>query len=97
MSESRIWRYSLPITDEVGVLMPEGAQVLSVAPSRTGQRDVDLWAVVDPGNDTTMGRELRKFRIVGTGNPVPSDVGRFVGTVAVLGGRGIFHVFEAHR
>lgn len=26
MSDSRIWRYSLPITDEVDVLMPEGAQ-----------------------------------------------------------------------
>jgi hypothetical protein len=88
---SRIFRYRLPITDTPDVLLPAGAEVLSVGPPRDDSADLDLWALVDPAAPS----RPRSFRIVGTGNPMPSDCGRFVGTVPVLGGKLIFHVFEA--
>lgn len=88
----KIYRYRLSITDEPRVLMPHKAQVLSVGPPRDEGDDLDLWAIVDP-HDTDL--VLREFRAVGTGNPMPEDCGRFVGTVPVYGGTLIFHVFEA--
>jgi hypothetical protein len=91
MADRRIWRFPLPITDRVRIDMPEGAQPLSVAVSRTGGEDLDLWAIVNP--DNTPG--FRTFLVVGTGNPVPADCGRFIGTVATHGGALVWHVFEA--
>ena len=69
----------LDVTDCPEVAMPAGAPDL-----------LDMWALVDPVAPLVP----RPFRVVGTGNPVPTDCGRFVGTVPVLDGRLIFHVFE---
>jgi len=86
-----IYRYRLAITDFPEVVMPAGAKVLSVGPPRDGQDfPLDLWALVDPAAPLAP----RPFRVVGTGNPMPPDCGRFVGTVPVYDGRLIFHVFE---
>lgn len=86
-----IWRYLLPLTDEPVVRMPARSRVLSVGPPRSGDSHLDLWALVDP----TAADEGREFRIVGTGNPMPTDCGRFVGTTYSHGGALIWHVFEA--
>lgn len=86
----RIFRYRLKITDAPEVLLPRGAQTLSVGPPRDGSDELDLWVLVDPNEPVG----LIEFRVVGTGNPMPDDCGRFIGTVPVLGGALIFHVFE---
>jgi hypothetical protein len=87
----RIYRYRLPITDAPAIELPIGAQVLSVGPPRDGRDELDLWALVDPDQVAIR----TEFRIVGAGNPVPYDCGRFIGTVPTHGGQLIWHVFEA--
>jgi hypothetical protein len=86
-----VFRYPLRLTGEPWLELPVGAQVLSVAAPRFGAEDhLDLWAAVD----TSQPVESRDFRIVGTGNPMPDDCGRFLGTVPTQMGRFIWHVFE---
>jgi hypothetical protein len=94
MTDRRVFRYRLPITDHVVLEMPTGAEVLSVGPPRDGFDELDLWAVVDTSVVT---EQDRRFRIVGTGNPMPDDCGRFIGTVPTHGGSLIWHVFEVAR
>lgn len=95
MTPETIWRFPLPITDMPTLNLPAGSKVLSVGPPRGPELysndGMDLWALVDP----TAAPEPRSFRVVGTGNPMPPDAGRFVGTVPSHGGALIWHVFEA--
>jgi hypothetical protein len=91
MSDYRIFRYQLPVNDIVNVWMPVGAQALSVAPTRDGSNEIDLWALVDTDNES----DYKTFLVFGTGNPVDlPEYAQFVGTVALLGGSFIGHVFE---
>jgi hypothetical protein len=92
MTDSRkIYRYQLSLLDEPTLSMPEGAEVLSVGPPRGYLTELDLWALVEPENV----EKERRFLIVGTGNPIPDGLGRFIGTVTMNSGVHIFHVFEA--
>jgi hypothetical protein len=52
MTDRRVFRYRLPITDHVVLEMPTGAEVLSVGPPRDGFDDHHLLA----GVDTRLGR-----------------------------------------
>ncbi len=79
--------YKYPLAIESSIPMPEGAQVLSV---QTQHGQVQLWALVDP--DATP--VSRKFRIVGTGDPIKGDPGVFIDTFQMSGGDLVFHVFE---
>lgn len=90
-----IHRYQLPITDSPVISMPTGAQVLAAPPDARNShgRTVEIWAVVDPDQD----HEDRAFRVVGTGNPLPDDCGRFIGTVITHGNAALWHIFEAER
>jgi hypothetical protein len=86
-----IWKFPLPVETVVRISMPAGASVLSVH-ERNG--DLCLWALIDP--DAT--REMREFRVHGTGHPVPEDRPlRFIGTAHLMGGALVFHVFEPGR
>lgn len=82
-----IWKFPLPIDDEVSVKMPRDARVLSVA---VQEGAVVVWAVVNPLHRTVS----RRFRIVGTGHPF-NDLAewQFVGTVQTHGGALVWHVF----
>lgn len=83
-----VWKYAVPMDDTFSIEMPRGAKVLSVAP-QTGE--VCMWAEVDP--DEMM--ETRRFRMCGTGHPMPVHETRsFVGTFMVHGGILVFHLFE---
>lgn len=90
-----VYRYELPLTWRPQILLPQGARVLSVGPPRDGRVTLDLWALIDPQNDTMMGRQARQFRVVGTGHPLPEDAGLFVGSVTSHDGQLVWHVFEA--
>lgn len=83
----RVWKYPLPIDDEVSVEMPEGACPLTVQVQ--GGRPT-LWALVDPDAVPT----TRRFRIAGTGHPIGADVGAHVGTFQLADGGLVFHVFD---
>lgn len=85
----RVYKYHLDIQDEVSVMMPKGARVLSV---QVQDGRPCLWAAVDP---IQIELEKRTFRIAGTGHPIADDViDGFVGTIQMLDGRLVFHVFE---
>lgn len=83
-----VWKFELQITDWQEVLMPIGAEILSVA--NQGEK-LCLWAMVNPIADTS----LRVIDIMGTGNFFASHKSiphKFVGTVLI--GRFVWHVFE---
>ncbi len=80
-----IFKYSLSISDQVLLYLPEEAEVLSVQ----GQADqLVLWAIVDPSRNV----EPRLFSIYGTGNLFQSDNARYIGTAQV--NSYVWHVFE---
>ena len=86
-----IFKYTLPITDETVISMPQGAEILSIQEQRGA---VYIWAVVDP--DAPM--VDRHFIVKQTGHPMQTPVGDFIATFQihfppfrVL----VFHVFEA--
>ena len=83
-----IWKYELAMVDEQFVAMPIGAEVLTV---QTQHNRLCVWAQVDP----TKHPELRRFVILGTGNPYEHRDGmRYIGTVQTHGGSLVWHVFE---
>jgi len=84
----RIWKYELQVTDMQQVEVPKGAKLLSVA-NQNGA--LCLWAIVDASKP----RETRHIEIIGTGNPVPTDMGvdrKFIGTAVI--NPFVWHVFE---
>lgn len=86
-----IHRYQLPITDRPVIDMPVGAVVLPAPPSERVGGYIEIWAEVSDDADVVR----RAFRIVGTGNPLPEDCGRFIGTVVTHHGQFVWHVYEA--
>lgn len=88
-----VYKYELPVDDEVSVLLPKGAEVLSVA----FQRDtLCIWALVD--TDTTI-VGYRVFAIRGTGHPADGLGGHGALTTTFLGTAFhplglVFHVWE---
>jgi hypothetical protein len=87
-----IFKYQLEVTDEQTIELPIGAKVLSVG----NQREfVFMWALVNTGSHCNT--EKRIFVIKGTGHSIEDgdlDGARFIGTVMLMGGSLIFHVFE---
>lgn len=90
-----VWKYILPVQDEVIELeMPQEAKILHVG---TQQEQVCLWALVESEQE----KEIRRFRIHGTGHPLANNAGTgyntfdtYVGTTMMLDGRLVWHVFE---
>ncbi len=89
---SRIFKYPLRLSvgDRHEVMMPKGARVLSVD---VQYREPTLWAQVDEENEP----EKRVFRLVGTGHDFADQGARFIGTVILLNGDLVLHVFEEGR
>jgi hypothetical protein len=90
-----VWKFELNIVDEQTLMLPVGAQILSVQPQRTGQTEhtVMLWVLVTPDN----ARVERTFRIHGTGHDIEhaeSEELRHISTFQMLEGAFIGHVFE---
>lgn len=82
----RIWNYELRITDVQTIEVPAGTKALSVA----GQDGtLCLWATV-PEPISSVHARIRVV-IIGTGNPAPSNPGRFIGTAVI--GFFVWHVF----
>lgn len=62
-----IWRYDLPVSDIVEIEMPEAAQILPHAEGGPHPDIVTIWAIVVTDSPIV----THRFRIIGTGNPVP--------------------------
>ena len=94
-----IWKYELKITDFQAIEnMPEGAQILHVGAQTINRNTGDgsiikwdklmIWALVNPDNQPC----TRRFAVVGTDNPFPTEETQYIGTVQILGM--VWHVFE---
>ncbi len=84
-----IWKFQLEIKDEQSILMPAGAEILTVQV----QHGIPcVWALVLP----SVPMEQREFRIYGTGHPVDdSEIFlSYIGTYQLQEGSLVFHVFE---
>ena len=80
-----IWKYTLEPDSTID--MPIGAEVLAVDEQRG---EPQVWALVDPSANT----EKRRFVVYGTGQTMDNNPGRYIGTLQLLGGTYVFHVFE---
>ncbi len=81
-----IWKFPIQVTAWQSVMIPAGSQVLSCQFQR---EQLCLWALVDPEREA----EERTVYVVGTGHGLPDMSLGFIGTVQMLGGSLIFHVF----
>ena len=92
MSEQySVYKYELPITDYVEKMLPKRAQILKVGV----QRDIIcIWALISVKEPE---REIRTFRIAGTGHPIDEAEllkSKYLDTVMIFDGKLVFHVFE---
>lgn len=86
MTTERVYKYSLTIDDWTMVRMPQGAEPLCV---QIQDGEPRLWARVNIANTPV----LHHIRIAGTGHDLGSNVGRYIGTIQMMGGDLVFHVF----
>lgn len=84
----QIWKFALSISGEQCVVMPRGAEILCV---QMQHNQPQLWALCDPGQPNGAPRTIS---IHGTGNNVPDNPGRYIGTFQMSGGALIWHAFE---
>lgn len=86
----RVFKYDLDATPDQRLLMPLGAKVLD---AQVQNGVLCVWAAVDPNAQP----EVRRFRLIGTGEEVPSDAIGHVVTFQASGPHGeafVFHLFE---
>jgi hypothetical protein len=79
-----IYKYRLP-AEAVTIPLPEGAFIISV---HMQEGDPHIWADVD----TSKPLQQRRFRVFGTGHPLPAGDLHFIGTL--LDGPFVWHVVE---
>jgi hypothetical protein len=88
MTGSRIFKYTIPVQDKTELKLPVGSQILSVAEQN---EEIVVYAL------TTSNTATRKVTIlvIGTGNPITENISEytFLGTVKLLHGALMFHVF----
>jgi hypothetical protein len=88
-TDRTIWKFALPVTDEVTLPIPTGGQFLK---ADVQQGVPCLWVLVDP----TARKVLCHFRIFGTGQPIAADeiVGlRYIDTFQTENGSLVHHLF----
>lgn len=102
MSDKRIYKYPISVTDEFELCLPKGADILTIqtTPTSQGEGVPYIWAMVD----TEAPNETRRFRIIGTGNPIPEfdlesamrfEKGyKYIGTFQQAQGMLIWHLLE---
>ena len=83
----QIWKYPLSSDAVQDILMPKGAEILTV---QTQGETPCLWAQVDERALL----EPRRIRVYGTGHPMQGPVGKYMGTFQIHGGALVFYVYE---
>lgn len=85
-----IFKYPVPIEDHFTLELPKDAKILTVQTQRSAPH---LWAMVDSETE----KEVRYFRLSGTGHPMGEDYLRiinYIGTFQIENGVLVFHLFE---
>lgn len=90
----KIFKYPLKITDYQTVEIKSPAILLSVVGVDDDIDEIVMYAMVD---DLEYGIPI-DVRIIGTGNVIKGDIDsyKFIGTVNLMNGREIWHVFARH-
>jgi hypothetical protein len=83
-----IFKYPFKTTDNFEISMPKDATILTVA---TQNESPCMWALVTPDVNE---KQIRKFRVFGTGHPIDTALLYYIGTYQLQGGALVFHVFE---
>lgn len=84
-----VWKYTLKIDDYDEFEMPVGSKILSV-----GEQDNKLVMWVEVNDDIRCKKEVRKFRLAGTGHIINEIYTHFIGSVLMMNGVFVVHVFE---
>lgn len=82
-----VWKYPFPIADEFTTTMPANARILHVDEQHGSGT---MWALCRP----EVAKVKRRFRIYGTGHPIPDDPLEYVGTFIAADGYLVWHLFE---
>jgi len=96
-----IWKFPFEVDDSIEIEMPEYAQILYVdvqnqkvngrQPMSSHTKEVPcIWARVN----TERPMVKRKFRISGTGHPMPDMPLQHIGSFKMAQDRLVFHLFE---
>ena len=84
----KVFKYQIAVTDSQVIMMPAGAQLLTVQRQEFGQRQQTcLWALVDPANPAVH----RTICMHGTGHEVTQG-GQYLATFQMS--ELVFHVFD---
>lgn len=83
-----IWKYR--VATKTVLQIPKGGRVLSVD-EQNG--DIYIWVLANPNAE----KEDRTFLVYGTGHDIPDNPMWFVGTVQLMGGKLVFHIFEEFK
>lgn len=84
----KIFKYTVPLSDDDLVQMPKGATIISV---QTQNGIPMMWALVDE----TQPLIQRRLYLRGTGHEMRDAVGKpFIGTFQIQGGVLVFHLFD---
>jgi hypothetical protein len=83
-----VWKFELPVADQVKIKMPHGAKVLHVEAQYS---NVYVWALVDDEHTFVE----HKFYVHGTGHKA-DDVADlpFIGSLVMMGGAFVAHVWD---
>lgn len=88
MTKKVVWRYQIPVKDYSLIEMPFGAEILHFG-LQYGK--LKLWVLVDPSIEEMV---ERRFRLAGTGYDITEGGLQYIGTVKVMNGVIIYHLFE---
>jgi len=85
----KIFKYTLGVSDHQEIFPPANAEFINV---QMQNDKICLWALVDPN----MQEKAREIRVIGTGHPIYDDSGKlaYIGTVQMMNGELIWHIFE---
>lgn len=91
-----IWKYEIEITDRQVLKMPTKARLLPFVAQQPGQPSnmLCLWAEVDLRNSEAYPMEKVPIYVVGTGNPMPEEVGNDGYLGSVQSGVFVWHVYR---
>lgn len=84
-----IWKWEVPIReDEFTLELPAMSEILYFG---VQNKKPTLWVLVDPGQ---LPKECT-FRLAGTGHSIPDEMNadKYVGSVLLLGGEYVLHLF----
>ena len=88
-----IWKYELPMMERFDLRLPKDSKILCIqTQTRFDIELMNFWILVN--NLIPIPIETRHFLVLGTGQRVPMETLRYLGTTQLAEGRLVFHVFE---